>query len=108
MGTSNDEEIMSVLKQVGIWEAIESRGGLDAILEDYPLSQGEQQLFCLARAILKKQTRQSGYQVVILDEATSNVDSETDHRIQQVLRDAFKGCTVVSVAHRVSSPFPFL
>ncbi|KAE8391677.1 P-loop containing nucleoside triphosphate hydrolase protein [Aspergillus alliaceus] len=103
MGASNDEEIISVLKQVGIWEAIESRGGLGTILEDHPLSQGEQQLFCLARAILKKRTRQGRYQVVILDEATSNVDSETDHRIQQVLRDAFKGCTVVSVAHRLDT-----
>ncbi|KAB8241277.1 P-loop containing nucleoside triphosphate hydrolase protein [Aspergillus flavus] len=37
MGASNDEEIISALKQVGIWEAIESRGGLDAILEDHPL-----------------------------------------------------------------------
>ncbi|KAE8328221.1 P-loop containing nucleoside triphosphate hydrolase protein [Aspergillus sergii] len=107
MGASNDEEIISVLKQVGIWEAIESRGGLDAILEDHPLSQGEQQLFCLARAILKKRTRQGGCQVLILDEATSNLDSETDHRTQQVLKDAFEGCTVVSVAHRLDTIIDF-
>ncbi|KAE8336387.1 P-loop containing nucleoside triphosphate hydrolase protein [Aspergillus arachidicola] len=55
MGASNEEEIISVLKQVNIWEAIEARGGLDAILEDHPLSQGELQLFCLARAILKNE-----------------------------------------------------
>ncbi|KAE8319323.1 P-loop containing nucleoside triphosphate hydrolase protein [Aspergillus transmontanensis] len=107
MGASNDEEIISVLKQVGIWEAIESRGGLDAILEDHPLSQGEQQLFCLARAILKKRTRQGGCQVLILDEATSNLDSETDHRTQQVLKDTFEGCTVVSVAHRLDTIIDF-
>ncbi|KAB8278602.1 P-loop containing nucleoside triphosphate hydrolase protein [Aspergillus minisclerotigenes] len=107
MGASNDEEIISVSKQVGIWEAIESREGLDAILEDHPLSQGEQQLFCLARDILKKRTRQGGCQVLILDEATSNLDSETDHRTQQVLKDAFEGCTVVSVAHRLDTMINF-
>ncbi|KAE8415945.1 putative multidrug resistance protein [Aspergillus pseudocaelatus] len=103
MAASNDEDITSVLKQVGIWEAIESRGGLDAILEDHPLSQGEQQLFCLARAILKKRTRKGECQVLILDEATSNLDSGTDHRTQQVLKEAFDGCTVVSVAHRLDT-----
>ncbi|KAE8358078.1 putative multidrug resistance protein [Aspergillus caelatus] len=102
MAASNDEDITSVLKQVGIWEAIESRG-LDAILEDHPLSQGEQQLFCLARAILKKRTRKGECQVLILDEATSNLDSGTDHRTQQVLKEAFDGCTVVSVAHRLDT-----
>ncbi|KAB8254971.1 P-loop containing nucleoside triphosphate hydrolase protein [Aspergillus pseudonomiae] len=107
MGISNDEDITSILKQVGIWEAIESRGGLDAILEDHPLSQGEQQLFCLARAILKKRTSQSGCQVLILDEATSNLDSETDRRTQQVLKDAFNGCTFISVAHRLDTIINF-
>ncbi|KAJ5385352.1 ABC transporter integral membrane type 1 [Penicillium concentricum] len=38
MGLSSDSEITSVLKQIGVWEAIESRGGLDALLEDHPLS----------------------------------------------------------------------
>ncbi|KAB8217364.1 P-loop containing nucleoside triphosphate hydrolase protein [Aspergillus novoparasiticus] len=107
MGASNEEEIISVLKQVNIWEAIEARGGLDAILEDHPLSQGEQQLFCLARAILKKRTRQGGCQVLILDEATGNLDSETDHRTQQVLKDALEGGTVVSVAHRLDTIINF-
>ncbi|QRD86648.1 P-loop containing nucleoside triphosphate hydrolase protein [Aspergillus flavus] len=73
MGASNDEEIISALKQVGIWEAIESRGG-------------EQHLFCLARAILKKRTRQGEC---------------------QVLKDAFEGCTVVSVAHRLDTIINF-
>lgn len=60
MGLSSDSQIISVLKQIGVWAAIESRGGLDAFLEDHPLSQGEQQLFCLAWAILKRQTSNGG------------------------------------------------
>ncbi|PYH89693.1 putative multidrug resistance protein [Aspergillus ellipticus CBS 707.79] len=106
-GASNDTEIMSVLKQVGIWKAIETRGGLDAVLEDHPLSQGEQQLFCLARAILKKRTSTGGCRVLILDEATSSMDVETDRQTQRILREAFRDCTVVSVAHRLDTIIDF-
>ncbi|CAI7670419.1 unnamed protein product [Penicillium palitans] len=101
MGLSRDSEITSVLKEIGVWAAIESRGGLDALLEDHPLSQGEQQLFCLARAILKRQTSNGGCQVLILDEATSSLDAQTDQRVQKAMRDAFHDCTVFSVAHRI-------
>lgn len=100
-GLSSTSEITSVLKELGIWTAIESRGGLDALLEDHPLSQGEQQLFCLARAILKRRTSTGKCQVLILDEATSSLDAQTDQGVQKVLRDAFHDCTVLSVAHRV-------
>jgi ABC-type multidrug transport system fused ATPase/permease subunit len=106
MGLSSDSQITSVLKQIGVWGAIESRGGLDALLEDHPLSQGEQQLFCLARAILKRQTSTGGCQVLILDEATSSLDPQTDQRVQKVMRDVFHDCTVFSVAHRVCPQFP--
>lgn len=96
------------LKQIGVWAAIESRGGLDALLEDHLLSQGEQQLFCVARAILKGQTSDGGCQVLILDEATSSLDAQTDRRVQKVMREAFHDCTVFSVAHRVYSLFRLL
>ncbi|KAJ5435683.1 ABC transporter integral membrane type 1 [Penicillium cf. griseofulvum] len=107
MGLSSDSQIISVLKQIGVWEAIESRGGLDTLLEGHPLSQGEQQLFCLARAILKRQTSNGGCQVLILDEATSSLDTQTDQRVQKVMRDTFYGCTVFSVAHRLDTIIDF-
>ncbi|KAJ5163601.1 ABC transporter integral membrane type 1 [Penicillium coprophilum] len=107
MGLSRDCEITSVLKEIGVWAAIESRGGLDTLLEDHPLSQGEQQLFCLARAILKRQTSNGGCQVLILDEATSSLDAETDQRVQKAMRDAFHDCTVFSVAHRLDTIIDF-
>lgn len=105
IGLASDSEITFVLKQIGVWAAIESRGGLDALLEDHPLSQGEQQLFCLARAILKRQTSNTGCQVLLLDEATSSLDAQTDRRVQKVMSDAFYDCTVFSVAHRVCPQF---
>ncbi|KAJ5992424.1 ABC transporter integral membrane type 1 [Penicillium sp. IBT 35674x] len=107
MGLSNDSEIISVLKQIGVWAAIESRGGLDVLLEDHPLSQGEQQLFCLARAILKRKTRNGGCQLLVLDEATSSLDAQTDQRVQKVMREAFHDCTVLSVAHRLDTIIDF-
>ncbi|KAJ5213417.1 ABC transporter integral membrane type 1 [Penicillium cf. viridicatum] len=78
------------------------------LLKDHPLSQGEQQLFCLARAILKRQTSNGGCQVLILDEATSSLDAQTDRQVQRVIREAFHDCTVFSVAYRVCSLFCLL
>ena len=102
LNTASDEKLKSVLQKLDIWTALESRGGLDATLLDQPLSHGEQQLVCLARALL----RQS--KVVVLDEATSSLDNETDARVQNLLKEQFADCTVISVAHRVSRPSIFL
>jgi ATP-binding cassette, subfamily C (CFTR/MRP), member 1 len=73
---------------------------LDTTMRSMPLSQGQQQLFSLARAILMRSSRG---QVVLLDEATSNVDGNTDKLMQSLVQEEFKDHTVLTVAHRLDT-----
>lgn len=96
-GHTPDADLIDVLRKTRIWDTLESRGGLDAEMSEAGLSAGQKQLFCLARAVLKHE------HVVLLDEATSNVDHGTDEEVRRVVMEEFKGSTVVEVAHRLEA-----
>lgn len=93
----SDTGLSSALGKVHLLDLVNERGGLDTEIDQQSLSQGQAQLLCLARALLRKS------KLVILDEATSSLDAETDTLIRNVLRTEFVDCTVISIAHRVGS-----
>lgn len=94
------EEVIEACKMVGIHEFIEKQpNGYQTYLADggNNLSQGQKQLISYARAILRQAP------LIILDEATSNVDTETESELQQATAAILKGRTSIIIAHRLST-----
>lgn len=94
----NQDTIRSVLDRVGLAEHVESRGGLQASMEDMNFSYGQRQLLSVARAMLHH--IKTGSKIVILDEATSSMDQETEKLVFQQLEEAFNDCTRLIISHR--------
>ena len=92
----SEGEIQSVLRDLRLEFLV---GELDKDLKDSSLnlSAGQKQLLCLARAVLRNN------KIVIMDEATANLDLETDKFIQNKLKEKFANATILVIAHRVRS-----
>jgi ATP-binding cassette subfamily C (CFTR/MRP) protein 1 len=100
----DSQAIQAALLRVGLWDIICENGGLKSPMNATPLSQGQQQLFCIARALARKMSLgHKDHGVLVLDEVTSNVDSATEEIILKILDEEFKGWTVLAVAHRLGT-----
>ena len=73
--------------------------GLDMLIEmnGSNISTGEKQLICISRAILRKTN------VILLDEATANIDVNTEEILQTLIKEEFKHATVITIAHRLNT-----
>ena len=96
---TQNEEIIQTLKRIGFEYTESDDKIMDKLIEQggSNLSVGQKQLICIARAIIRKR------KIVVMDEATANIDMNTEKIIHKALDLLLKNCTIITVAHRIKT-----
>ncbi|KAK7063980.1 P-loop containing nucleoside triphosphate hydrolase protein [Favolaschia claudopus] len=102
LGANTDQECLDVLERCHLILLLKHTGSRESSILDMPVNQGslsagERQLVALARAILRRTN------IIIMDEATSQIDSRLDDQIQQTIREELTGAIVITIAHRLKT-----
>ena len=99
-GVHSDEDINATLKEVHLYQTVaELPLGINTTISENGsnFSVGQRQLLCLARANLNKN------KILVLDEATANVDQHTDKLLHDSLNKAYRDATIIKIAHRLDT-----
>jgi len=99
----NDDAIVNTLTKAGLADLLQRNEGGSTGLNlkiaegGSNLSVGEKQLICIGRAVLRKN------KIVLMDEATANIDVVTEQKILKLIKDEFIDSTVITIAHRLNT-----
>ena len=96
---AKDEELIEILKRVNLWDFLKEQQGLDTKITEQGsnLSGGQKQRLALGRAILKDAP------MYIFDEATSNIDVESENLIMEIIKELASEKTVMFISHRMAN-----
>ena len=100
VGNYDDNTIEDVMKKIGFYYIIENNSnGLEQRVSENGnnLSIGEKQMICITRAILRKS------KIIVMDEATSSIDYQTEETILKAIDNYLKGSTIITIAHRIKT-----
>ncbi|KAI1054390.1 hypothetical protein LB506_010541 [Fusarium annulatum] len=120
-GLSTLDECKTVLRDVGLWEFVQGRGGIDSGMTSSTLSGGQRQLMSMGRSLLRRRARaqkttghgsvtekmedQGG--LLLLDEVNSSVDQDMELIIKRIIETEFAAYTVIAVSHRLDMIMDF-
>ncbi|KAF5686479.1 multidrug resistance-associated 1, partial [Fusarium globosum] len=120
-GLSTPDECKTVLTDIGLWDFVQGRGGIDAGMTSSTLSGGQRQLMSMGRSLLRRRARaqkttgpgsmagkmedQGG--LLLLDEVNSSVDQDMELIIKRIIETEFDAYTVIAVSHRLDMVMDF-
>jgi ABC-type multidrug transport system fused ATPase/permease subunit len=96
---TDDAVLMSILRRLAFTNQSFETHGLEMQIDSDGgnMSQGEKQLICFSRTLVSKRT------LIILDEATDNIDIKTEESIQKAVEEEFENSTMLIIAHRIQT-----